>query len=133
MAPIPYLKFRDGEAREALERYQSIFGGELELHAGDTMRPDGSAALVQHGILVGPVRLYGADAEPGDSALPMQGLHLALLGAAEPATLHEWFDALADGGEVIAPLEARPWGASDGQLVDRYGVRWLIGYEHEAQ
>ena len=125
--------FPDGLARAALERYRSIFGGELELHSGDTMRPDGSAALVQHGILSGPVRLYGADAEPGDSALPMQGLHLALLGTADRATLHEWFDALAEDGDVIAPLEPRPWGACDGQVVDRYGVRWLVGYEHDAQ
>ncbi|MDA8332444.1 MAG: VOC family protein, partial [Candidatus Dormibacteraeota bacterium] len=29
-------------------------------------------------------------------------------------------------------LQRRPWGAYDGQVVDRYGLHWLIGYEEEA-
>jgi PhnB protein len=54
---------------------------------------------------------------------------LALLGTAPPATLHSWFDALAEGGTVIEPLAERAWGAADGQVVDRFGLHWLIGYE----
>jgi PhnB protein len=26
-------------------------------------------------------------------------------------------------------LQVRPWGASDGQVIDRYGLHWLIGFE----
>jgi PhnB protein len=55
---------------------------------------------------------------------------VALLGAAEPTTLRTWFAALAAGGAVVAPLQRRAGGASDGQVRDRYGVLWLIGYEH---
>ena len=53
----------------------------------------------------------------------------ALLGTAEPEVLHRWFDALADGGTVVDPLGPKPWGASDGQVIDRFGLHWLIGYE----
>jgi PhnB protein len=35
----------------------------------------------------------------------------------------------ADGGTVVDDLQQRPWGAFDGQLIDRYGVHWLIGFE----
>jgi PhnB protein len=28
-------------------------------------------------------------------------------------------------------LQARPWGDFDGTLVDRYGIRWLIGFHDE--
>ena len=29
-------------------------------------------------------------------------------------------------------LQIRPWGATDGQVIDRYGLHWLIGFEgHE--
>jgi PhnB protein len=52
----------------------------------------------------------------------------SLLGTAEPAELERWFDALADGGEVIDPLALKPWGDHDGQVRDRFGVTWLIGY-----
>jgi PhnB protein len=57
------------------------------------------------------------------------GAAFALLGTADAATLTEWFARLADGGTVLDPLQERPWGAHDGQVVDRYGIRWLIGYE----
>jgi uncharacterized glyoxalase superfamily protein PhnB len=28
-------------------------------------------------------------------------------------------------------LQTRPWGASDGQVIDRYGLHWLIGFEED--
>lgn len=36
---------------------------------------------------------------------------------------------LSAGGRVVDPLQVRPWGDSDGQVVDRFGVHWLIGYQ----
>ena len=30
---------------------------------------------------------------------------------------------------VVDDLQKRPWGASDGQVIDRYGRHWLIGFE----
>jgi PhnB protein len=29
----------------------------------------------------------------------------------------------------VDDLQKRPWGASDGQVIDRYGLPWLIGFE----
>lgn len=52
------------------------------------------------------------------------------VGAAEPSTLREWFAKLSEGGRVVDDLRARPWGASDGQVIDRFGLPWLIGFEH---
>ena len=43
--------------------------------------------------------------------------------------LHQWFGALAEDGRVVDPLAVKPWGATDGQVVDRFGLAWLIGYE----
>jgi len=51
------------------------------------------------------------------------------LGTADPKALHGWFEGLAKGGTVLDPLAPKPWGAVDGQVVDRHGLRWLIGYE----
>lgn len=125
----PYFLF-PGTAREALELYQSVFGGELELHSyGEFRRIDGPVDAVAHGILSGPVNLYASDAGPDEDGFSSTGLFFALLGAAEPAVLHRWFDALAESGVIIDPLQERPWGASDGQVRDRFGVTWLIGYE----
>ena len=29
-------------------------------------------------------------------------------------------------------LQERPWGATDGQVVDRHGLHWLVGFEGDA-
>ena len=73
------------------------------------------------------------DAAGEDELLDMTGVAITLLGTADAATLTRWFDALAEGGQVLDPLQERPWDAHDGQVRDRFGVRWLIGYEHAAQ
>ena len=54
---------------------------------------------------------------------------LSLLGAATPSTLRSWFSKLSEGGHIVDDLQTRPWGASDGQVIDRYGLHWLIGFE----
>lgn len=126
---IPYLRF-DGQAREALDFYAEVFGGEAELYTfGQFGRDDGDPAAIAHGILTGPVELFASDAGAGESALRVDGLTFSLLGTADNATLTGWFEALAVGGEVIDPLQVRAWGDTDGVVRDRFGVPWLIGYE----
>ena len=40
--------------------------------------------------------------------------------------LAEYFTALSDGGTVIVPLEAAPWGGKFGQCTDRFGIGWMV-------
>lgn len=129
-APIMYLSF-PGNAREAMQFYASVFGGDLELHTYEAFsRADGPADAIAHGVLSGgPVALFGSDAAPGEVPMHLEGVSLALLGTAAPEVLHEWFDRLAESGTVVDPLGPKPWGATDGQVRDRYGLRWLVGYE----
>jgi PhnB protein len=131
-APLVYITF-PGTAREALGFYADVFGGSLSLHTFEEFgRSDGRPDAIAHGTVDGVVALAGSDAADGEEAVEVRGLMLSLLGTAAPGVLHEWFRALAEGGTAIDPLQQRPWGATDGQLVDRYGLRWLIGYEPEA-
>lgn len=132
-APTLYLWF-PGTASEALGFYRDTFGGDLELHTlGEMGRTDGPVDAVGHGVLTGPVTLYGSDVVGDEDPLSMTGLSIALLGTADGPTLTRWFASLAEGGTVLDDLQERPWGACDGQVVDRFGVRWLIGYELDAQ
>ena len=130
-APILYVSF-PGTAREALEFYADVFGGDLHVNTyAEFARTDGPGDPIAHGSLSGPVSLFGSDVAGDESPVRIEGVLLSLLGTDEPVVLHRWFDQLAEGGEVIDPLTPKPWGASDGQVVDRYGLRWLIGYEPE--
>ena len=113
-------------------RDSSIFGGELQLvdYAG-AGRHDGPGDAIAHGQLAGPVGLAGADAGADDDAVQMSGMFLSLLGTADASTLTSWYDQLASDGRVIDALQKRPWGDYDGTVIDRYGIRWLIGFHDE--
>ena len=128
--PTPYLHF-PGTAREALTFYGEVFGCAVQLHTfAEFNRADGPADAIAHGYLVGgPVALLGADVAGDEPSFRSEGMMLALLGTATPSTLRDWFSGLSEGGQVVDDLQARPWGAADGQVVDRYGLHWLIGFE----
>src|SRR5688500_1452385 len=129
-APTPYIHF-PGTAREALTFYGEVFGGAVQLHTyAEFNRSDGPGDAVAHGMLVdGPVAIFGADVSGDDPPVRCEGIMLSLLGTAAPATMRGWFSGLSAGGRVVDDLQTRPWGASDGQVVDRYGLQWLIGFE----
>jgi len=128
--PTPYLHFA-GTAREALTFYGDVFGCAVQLHTfAEFNRSDGPAGAIAHGYLVeGPVALFAADVSGDEPPFRCEGMMLALLGTAAPSTLRSWFSRLSDGGRVVNDLQTRPWGASDGQVIDRYGLHWLIGFE----
>lgn len=122
----PYMGF-DGNAREAMETYQSIFGGDLRLmpfgEAAASMGADPEA--VMHGQLDTPhgVVLMGADsATPGE--LPPVGNVTICIWGDDSEQMHAWFTCLAEGGEITMPLEKQMWGDEYGSVTDRFGQFW---------
>ncbi|WP_241983617.1 MULTISPECIES: VOC family protein [unclassified Cryobacterium] len=106
--PLLYLSFL-GTAREALGFYADVFGGELTLHTyQDFGRSDGPEDAIAHGVLSGRVVLAGSDAAEGEKSFRIEGASLALLGTAEPAVLHDWFDKLAVGGTGSSGTNSEP-------------------------
>lgn len=132
-ALTPYIHF-PGTAREALTFYGDVFGCSVQLHTfKEFQRSDGPPDAIAHGYLVnGPVALFGADVAGDERPVRCEGLMLSLLGTADPSTLREWFANLSNGGRVVDDLQKRPWGDWDGQVVDRFGLHWLIGFEADA-
>jgi PhnB protein len=129
-APTPYIHL-PGTAREALTFYGDVFGCAVRLHTFEEFnRTDGPADAVAHGYLMeGPVALFAADVTGDGTPLRCEGMTLALLGTSAPSVLRSWFARLSESGLVVEDLQTRPWGATDGQVIDRYGLHWLIGYE----
>lgn len=131
-ALTPYLHL-PGTARGALTFYGEVFGCSVQLHTlAEFGRSDGPADAIAHGYLRdGPVTLFAADATGDQPSFCCEGMMLSLLGTATPSTLRTWFTSLADGGQIVDALQDRPWGATDGQVIDRHGLHWLIGYEED--
>ncbi|HEX5622489.1 MAG TPA: hypothetical protein VFX51_28955 [Solirubrobacteraceae bacterium] len=48
------------------------------------------------------------------------------LSGEDEGVLRGYFDKLADGGQVVMPLEKAPWGDTFGMCVDRFGTNWMV-------
>lgn len=124
----PYLGFR-GNAREAIEFYHSVFGGELTISTFGEMQasqnPD-EHDLVMHSQLTTPVlSLMASDTPSRMEYSPTSNISVSLSGDDE-AVLSGYFSGLAEGGTITQPLVKAPWGDSFGMLVDRFGTSWLV-------
>lgn len=124
----PYLSFRDN-AREAMEFYRSVFGGELNISTFGQFGQEGTpmADLVMHSQLETPAgfTLMGADTPPGMDHTPGTNVTISLSGD-DADDLRGWFAGLADGGTVLTPLAVQMWGDEFGMLTDRFGIGWLV-------
>lgn len=129
-ALTPYIHL-PGTARDALTFYGDVFGCAVQLHTFQEFnRTDGPANAIAHGCLTeGPVALFAADAAGDQPPVRSEGMMLSLLGTSTPSVLRTWFSRLSEGGRIVDDLQTRPWGATDGQVIDRYGLHWLIGFE----
>ena len=125
----PYLSFRDN-AREAMDFYQSVLGGELdrstfaEMHASDD---PAEADKIMHSQLTNPngLVLMGADTPNSMEINPGDNIAVSISGDDEKEIRGYW-DRLTDGATITAPLEVAPWGDLFGMCTDKFGVNWLL-------
>jgi PhnB protein len=124
----PYLNF-PGTAREAMEFYAEVFGGELTVSTfGELGSPDGpDVDKIMHAQLESPsgYTIMGADVPTGMDYEPAAGMTISLSGD-DGDELHGYWDKLRDGGNVTMPLEKQVWGDEFGMCVDRFGVPWMV-------
>jgi PhnB protein len=125
----PYLGFRDN-ARQAMEFYHSVFGGELVLSTFEELGAAGDPSendKIMHGMLEadGDLVLMAADTPESMDYTPAAGFSVSLSGD-DDRKLRGYWDALCDGGAVTVPLETAPWGDSFGMCVDKFGVSWMV-------
>mgnify|MGYP002586672347 CR=1 FL=1 len=122
----PYITF-NGNCAEAMDFYAAVLGGTPDVtHFRDFgMDADG----VMHAALETPAgfHLFASDYAEGMDAPLQQGNNIQVsIAGDESEALRGYWEGLAEGGQVLMPLERQPWGDDYGQLVDRFGVRWHV-------
>ena len=126
-----HLNFR-GQAREALDLYASIFGGDvLALTYGDAHVDTDSAVPEQlmWGGLEAPngLRLMAFDVPPARPFSRGEDSVFVAVRGDDPTEITKCFDVLADGGTVRTPLGPAAWGSPlYGMLDDRFGITWIL-------
>ena len=124
----PYLNFKT-DTRAAMEFYQSVFGGKLDLttfkDGGMPSGPENEHLIMHAHLESGPVTLMASDTPPSMQLTPGTNVSLSLSGDDE-RTLRGYWDKLSAGGKVAMPLEKAPWGDTFGMCTDKFGLQWLV-------
>lgn len=118
----PYITF-GGDTAAAMQFYSEVLGGEVRSmsfrDAG--MDVDG----VMHAALETPAgfHIYASDTAEGMSTDYTVGTNVQVSISGDDAdALRGYWAGLADGGEVIMPLERQMWGDDYGLLKDKFGI-----------
>ncbi|WP_068396220.1 VOC family protein [Kribbia dieselivorans] len=126
----PYLTFT-GNAREAMQFYQSVLGGDLEIGTfgeyGGAQPGDAHANLVMHARLESPdgyVLMASDTVEGMPPVTPGTNVTVSISGT-DPK-LRDFWTGLSAGGEVTMPMEKQVWGDEYGALTDRFGIQWMV-------
>lgn len=124
----PYINFQ-GRAREAMEFYLKIFGGELMLLAFNpdgAPKPAGPNDTIMHARLeAGDVVIMGSDGMPEYPPKAGDNMALALSGT-DADRLAKAFEGLSEGGRVKQPLKKESWGDTFGWMEDKFGINWMV-------
>ena len=132
----PALMFSGG-CRDAFRRYASLFSGEivylltyaespLALQVPTEWRDKVWFARLRAGGL----DVTGGDVLPHDYESP-RGFSM-VLGLSNRDDADRIFAGLAEGGQVVMPLQATHWSPRYGVLRDPFGIRWEINCDAEA-
>lgn len=73
-----------------------------------------------------------SDPHPEHEPRYVAGNHIRLqIAGSDAGRLTGYCNRLAEGGQVVMPLEKQGWGAVDGQLVDRFGASWIFNIRED--
>ena len=119
-----------GQAKEAMEFYHAVLGGELYLQtfkdANFPHDPKDDDLVIHASLTSGDIVIMASD---GNAEHPVKqvgdNIYLSLIGS-DAATLTEYFNKLAEGGSVDMKLEKQFWGDIYGQLTDKFGIHWTV-------
>jgi PhnB protein len=133
----PYISF-ENNAREAMQFYESVFGGKLELSTF------GEAGMTDHGVKPDQIMHAALVADNGitimasDTATGMRdyvaGTNMSVsLSGDDEEELTGYYNKLVDGGKVEQPLTKAPWGDTFGMCIDKFGVFWMVNIAGKKQ
>lgn len=128
-----YLTF-GGNCREAMHFYKDCLGGELAIQTiGDSPLADKMPAAMKDCILHatltnGSLILMGSDMV-GEKGLQKGNAVSMAINCSSEEEIQSFYEKLSAGGTKDHALEQSFWGATFGDLTDKYGNHWLLSFE----
>ena len=128
----PFINFQ-GRAREAMEFYHRVLGGNLDLQTLNKQgvpKPASPGDRISHARLEadGGLSIIASDGHPDYPAKVGDNLAIAL-GGTDRDRLTRIFTDLGEGGRIQMPLAKQPRGSAVGWLKDKFGIGWTVSIE----
>lgn len=134
-----YLSF-DGNCEEALNFYAQCLGGKLTtVYRYKDAPPDSGMGEVPAGwgdkLMHANLEADGAQIMGSDVPSSMggggkfAGFTVSVYIKEDVERARKVFEALGQGGQVNMPFDKPFWGGHFGQLVDKFGVPWMVSCE----
>jgi PhnB protein len=136
----PYLNFA-GNAEEAFNFYQSIFGGDFTSVVrfkdmpmeGVTLSDADQDKIIHIGLPIGDGQVLMASDVVGPMLQQFQRGNSCYI-SVHPESRQEAdriFNGLSAGGEIEMPIGDQVWGDYYGSFKDKFGVWWMVNYSQQ--
>ena len=127
---IPYLKF-NGFCEEAMNFYKECLDAELVLQkvedspVASQMPPDAGKKVLHSLLTKGSAVLMASDMI-FQGNLEQGNVITITLNCDSSEEINRYFGKLSAGGEILYPLKEEFWGATHGQVKDKFGFVWML-------
>lgn len=137
-----YLTF-NGNCEEAFNFYRSVFGGEFAMFSrfnempsdeGNQMPEEEGNRIMHVGLPISnETMLMGSDTGGEWAANFQAGNNFSISVTTDSRTkADQFFNDLAEGGQVIMPMNDTFWGDYFGMCVDQFGINWMVGFNDQS-
>ena len=135
----PYLNLA-GNTEEAFNFYKSVFGGEFasfmkfkNMPESEKMSPEDQEKIMHVSLPISEGHiLMGSDSlESMGQKLNMGNNFYISLSPGSKEEADKLFNGLSEGGKVEMPMQDTFWEAYFGMFADKFGVQWMINYQHK--
>lgn len=139
MAKInPYINF-NGNAEEAFQFYQSVFGGEFAMVVRFKDMPgapnphitEGEANKIMHIALPIGENLLMANDVPSFMGVVSENENRSKISisAESKEEADKLYNGLSADGQVEMPIGDSPWGSYFAMFRDKYGIEWMVDFD----
>ncbi len=134
----PYLNF-PGNTEEAFNFYKSVFGGEFStvMHMKDVQGmpvPEGQEDKIMHIALpLDSGQILMASDNCNEATFKEGNNSYISIHADSVEEGQKLYDALSAGGKADHPFEKQFWGSWHGNLIDKFGINWMVNYDEPTQ
>lgn len=134
----PWINF-NGNAEEAFDFYQSVFGGEFtkivrfkDLSSPEFQVPEDEANKIMYiGLPLGKNNVLIANDVPAFMGQVNEDENRSKIyvSAESRDEAEKIFNGLSAGGDIEGPIGDSPWGTYAGMFRDKYGIEWIVEFD----